>query len=338
LRQSFKFPSVTAALVLVCASFIAACGNGPTKPTETSVAPDISCPAAPEPTVSPNGSTALVVYGDPSVAGGKIPLLTNCTPVSGASFPIGTNTVTCTTTDALNRTDSCTFDVVVAPSPTIAMTRFVAFGDSITLGQDGINIAPLFGDRVPHAFQPFVVLPLTEQYPEQLRVKLAARYPTQQFEVKNEGRGLAEPNRDEVARFAEVIPGYQAVLLMEGANSLSDIRGSINNLRRMLQEGKARNIRPYIATIPPEDPIGWRRPDPDHQVPVLNEEIKLLALQEGVTLVDVFAAFPPGDLIAQGLIAQGLLGSDGLHPTSAGYGVIAEAFFQKLKETLENPQ
>ena len=37
----------------------------------------------------------------------------NCSPASGASFPIGTNTVVCTATDASGNTNSCAFLVIV---------------------------------------------------------------------------------------------------------------------------------------------------------------------------------------------------------------------------------
>ena len=66
-------------------------------------------------------------------------------------------------------------------------------------------------------------------------------------------------------------------------------------------------------------------------MPFLNPLIRQLASESGVTLVDVAAAFG-GD---GPLDNSSLLGTDGLHPTEAGYQVIAGAFFEKLQATLE---
>jgi len=41
------------------------------------------------------------------------PVTATCSPVSGSTFPVGTTTVTCTATDQLNNTASCTFTVTV---------------------------------------------------------------------------------------------------------------------------------------------------------------------------------------------------------------------------------
>jgi lysophospholipase L1-like esterase len=58
-----------------------------------------------------------------------------------------------------------------------------------------------------------------------------------------------------------------------------------------------------------------------------NTALKVVAAQESVTLVDVYQAFG-GDVTT-------LIDCDGLHPTSAGYDVIAEAFFRAIQQSLE---
>jgi lysophospholipase L1-like esterase len=52
-----------------------------------------------------------------------------------------------------------------------------------------------------------------------------------------------------------------------------------------------------------------------------------LAANEGVPFVDVFKAFN-GDVTT-------LIDTDGLHPTAAGYTVIAQTFFNSIKQNLE---
>ena len=126
---------------LLGAAFAAACASNPMA-TNANPPPQITCPAGPTVTSS-DGVSALVTYGDPVVTGGQSPFTTNCTPVSGASFPVGSSSVTCRTVDALQRASSCAFSVNVmrAPTPKIALTSFVAFGDSMTDGEDGRNVA-----------------------------------------------------------------------------------------------------------------------------------------------------------------------------------------------------
>ncbi len=52
-----------------------------------------------------------------------------------------------------------------------------------------------------------------------------------------------------------------------------------------------------------------------------------MAAAEGVSLVDVYRAFN-GDVTT-------LVDFDGLHPTAAGYRVIADAFFKVIQQTLD---
>src|SRR5262245_65857531 len=90
-------------------------------------------------------STAItVVYGTPSTIGGASPVATTCTPQSGGLFPVGMTTVMCTATDTRQRTDSCSFGVTVQRPAVIAATKFMAFGDSITAGEDGRRRLPMW--------------------------------------------------------------------------------------------------------------------------------------------------------------------------------------------------
>ena len=59
-----------------------------------------------------------------------------------------------------------------------------------------------------------------------------------------------------------------------------------------------------------------------------NSLIRRMVSAKGATLVDVHAAWGG---------RAGLMGADGIHPTEAGYEVIAGAFFDAIKRTLESP-
>jgi hypothetical protein len=69
-----------------------------------------------------SSSGAVASYTLPTAAENGTSYTVTCTPTSGSTFPIGTNTVTCTATDNLGNTSSSTFSVVItAPTtpPTI---------------------------------------------------------------------------------------------------------------------------------------------------------------------------------------------------------------------------
>src|SRR3954470_20537274 len=94
-------------LFILLGAFVAA-GCGPTAPQ--SLGPILVCPA-PLSIASANGSPTPVIYEAPQVIAGEPPLRTKCSPESGSAFPLGSSVVTCGTTDAAGRVDSCTFTV-----------------------------------------------------------------------------------------------------------------------------------------------------------------------------------------------------------------------------------
>jgi lysophospholipase L1-like esterase len=277
-----------------------------------------------------------VVYGDPVVANGKEPVTRSCTPASGSTFPVGTTSVTCTATDALQRTSSCAFAVTVNPPPRITLTRFSAFGDSITAGEDGqFSVTSVVGGRM--VFLNPVVNPAIA-YPTVLQQALKVRYQLQADSIVVENRGepgqaAADPETPDF--FRRSIVGRQAVLILIGSNDLyiahqlTDVYGrvteGVNAVQGLVRMAKGSNVRVYLATIPPMNPAGPRGFSWD-LVAGFNDRIRGIAASENVTLVDVYNAFN-GDL--------SLLSGDGLHPNASGYERIANTFFESIKATLE---
>src|SRR5258708_12408445 len=93
---------------------------------------------------------ATVTFALPTGIGGKPAISVTCSPQSEASFPLGTTPVACTGTDGV-RLATCSFKVtLVPPQPVLAVQRFLAFGDSITAGENG-EAAPMFIDQ-PHSY------------------------------------------------------------------------------------------------------------------------------------------------------------------------------------------
>jgi len=255
-----------------------------------------------------------VTFPDPATSGGSGALTTTCAPKSGSSFNVGTTPVTCSTGDNIGHFATCSFSVTVAPppAPQLGVTTFMAFGDSETEG------------KVTQVFP--------TAYTLKLQGMLQAHYPTQTITVIGEGSG-GEPagGSGTIDRFDQKLAADkpQAVLLMDGANDLSaippDINGAISGLDSMGSHAAAKGLPVFIATIPPMNPVG-KNGGGAASVGQLNLRIVSLASARAWTLVDVNTAFH-GDLT--------LIGPDGLHPTDAGYQVIAQTFYDRIIAKLE---
>ena len=228
----------------------------------------------------------------------------------------------------------------MAAPPRISLTRFFAFGDSLTWGQDGQD-----DGATPLAFHTFVKVNVP--YPADLQLLLGFRY-TQQvnlFGVLNEGcpgeeAGSTKPSPCEgasnaVARFGQVVRGgtYDAALIMEGSNDVGEIPGdalaedrAVAALQSMIDYAKLFNIRPYLATIPPQNPNGGvpSRVKGAAFVQSFNARLNSLALAEGIPLVDVYSN-----------IDSSMLAPDGLHLRQVGYDKVAHVFLDKLAATAE---
>jgi len=335
-------------VVGVCLAF-AACGGSKTAPTPVAAAPQIACPAAPDPVESLDGSAQVVSFAAPTVTGGQPPLTTGCQPISGATYPVGSTTVTCTTNDAQARSATCSFPVVVLPPPKLSAKSFVAFGDSITWGEDGTSPAST-NARGQHVF---VQLPQGERYPDILQQELQARYKQQMPTVKNAGcpgETLGSPSEfnaecfgarmddpSAYRRFLTVagLKQFDGVLFMEGSNDVDAAAGdstvlpvAVSYLQKMIDVAKSSGMKVVVATIPPMVPPGADGRAKGYAiVPTYNNMVRALATSETVPLTDVNAAF--------GSNAASLIGFDGLHPNPSGYQVIADTFFSTIKSALE---
>jgi lysophospholipase L1-like esterase len=333
-------------LVLSCTLLAGACASStsPT-PTPTEDPPQITCPIVPPIQLTSGTSSGPVTYAATTIKG-KAPVTIVCVLPSGSSFAVGTKTVTCTATDALQRPAACSFSVTVlavVQPPKLTLTRFVAFGDSITAGEDGVDGGPdtsgLCQPKVTSTggIQPRVILPDAQTYPGQLQSKLSALYSTQSPTVVKRGcpgESVGGQNTlDTRRRFDALVSTgqYDVVLIMEGSNDLynptsSDPVGSAKNaLKLLVGDANSVGVRPLLATIPPMNAAG-RRGGGASLVASLNDRIFEIGGGDNTPIVDVYAAFN-GNL--------SLLGDDGLHPNASGYGVIADAFLNAIRSAFE---
>ena len=273
----------------------------PPPPPPTPDPPKITCPAAQTVQVT-DGVTATVTFASPTIANGQAPVVTNCTPLPGSPFTIGQNTVSCQATDGLQRTDTCSFVVTVLAPPKLTTTSFLAFGDSITAGEDGQNSTASSVATMTARLHPSVLYPQAQRYPQELQQSLVARYKTQSPTVANQGNpGEMARDRGTLSRFSSLTSSrqYSVVLILEGSNDLYDrddrvVPAAIDGLRQMIRDARSRNMRPYLATIPPMNPaacspvcrgLAWSL------VSGFNDNVRGLAASEGVPLVDVYQGF-----------------------------------------------
>jgi lysophospholipase L1-like esterase len=296
-------------------------------PTPAAVVPPAPTVACPSPIASSTTATSTAItYTTPQAEGGQAPVEVACAPPSGSTFPIGSTDVRCTVSDSLNRSSSCTFPVTVSRIATIRKVKFLAFGDSITVGVvSTVNPSPP---------PPYILRDVpNESYPTVLRQLLAARYPTQTITVLNEGKG-GEKAVDGVGRSFSVvnINRPDAVLIMDGYNDLGlgeeGIEPAIAAIGDMAKDARFRGARVFIGTLTPP-PLNVNRGISNTTITRFNARLKDLARGENAILVDVYQSFLPD---------PGLYNSDdGRHPNIAGYRKIAETFFAAIRAEFEVP-
>jgi lysophospholipase L1-like esterase len=302
--------------VLCVALFLSACGGrkGPTGPTPRPLA--LTCPARIE--AKANDSGGATVSLEIGTQGGTPPVSFECSPAAGA-FPVGETHVVCNARDAASQTATCDFVVVVVVPPHLAVTRFDAFGDSITEGV--VSLAPTLLQR----------LAMPEAYPAKLEALLAARYTAQTFTVNNRGVG---GERLEVGR--KRLPGVldadhpEVLLLLEGINNIRNVAIDqlAADLDAMVVSARRRGVQVMLCTLLPiSSSREERMPGTLADIRAFNREIVRIANKyRSGPVVDAFTAFSA---------APSLIGADGLHPTAEGYTRLAEVFFDAIRARYE---
>lgn len=323
---------MSASRVWIVCLLVAACGGSKPGPGPTVDPPQVTCPAdvTVREVIAP---THEVSYPAPTTTGGAAPVNVTCTPASGTRFPLGATTVACAARDAQSREATCSFKVNVNGF-TLGAKKFLAVGDSLTEGQNGL---PSYIDT-PNA------------YPTKLQIALDTLYPGQGVTVINRGvSGLkAEELEDRVLGIVNA-ERPDAVLLMVGYNNLTTacapglfgtpecsaaidftaVYGTRDCIRR-IKESPAGVKYIFASTLVPPGLTGSKRIDRDAIIET-NRRIRQHVAAERVTLVDSHPLF-------QGREAE-FVSPDGLHLLPPGYQAVADAFFFAIRTTIpQTPQ
>ena len=306
----------------------AACGGSTPAPTPVVQAPQIFCPADVR-VSSVSGTTQPVTFSAPTVTGGTAPVTTSCTQTSGASFPLGTTAVNCNATDATLRQAACAFNVTLTGFG-LGVTKFEAFGDSLTEGQNGLPLMPTFIDP-------------PNSYPTKLLALLNGTFPGQGITVINQGvGGQLVYETEAVIRDRLPRDRPEAVLLLTGYNDLNPCTGGQSNSAacgiatervaigvrdciRRVKESTAGVKFIFVSTLTPPGPVGSKAID-RNAILETNRKIVQAVATERATLVDTYPRFLGHEAEYTSI--------DGLHLKPAGYQAIAESFFAAIRATV----
>lgn len=204
--------------------------------------------------------------------------------------------------------------ITIAPPRALGVTRFVAFGDSITWGAT----SAWFSANMFFASA-------NGGYPERLAANLTLAHTPQPITMFNDGLP-GELAVNALTRFRTMLttrrPG--AVLLLEGINDLSSdisVSRTIGGLRAMLDAAAVQGVPVLLATMyqtyEEVDPDGNFRANGAAFVPAFNVEIRKLVLgRPNVFLVDLEPV----------MAKRALVGKDGIHLEDAGFDLMAARF------------
>jgi lysophospholipase L1-like esterase len=204
----------------------------------------------------------------------------------------------------------------VTPPGALGATKFLAFGDSITYGTLASPDGHFLFDT------PF------QAYGLRLELALNQYHAPQRFTVVNAGLP-GEWAADGALRIQGQITTHrpQVLLLLEGINDIGGGGQSVTqaaaSVGRIINTARLNNVVVLVATMFQTYP----REGSDNAgplVPAFNTEIRRLATgRQNVYLVDLYAAF--GN-------TRSLIGGDGLHPTEAGYELMATTFLTAIEQ------
>lgn len=195
-------------------------------------------------------------------------------------------------------------------NPALDEARYIGFGDSITYGtidsefHPDLGYIPRLQDLLNQSFGPTTVF--NEGVPSEITLTGMARL----------GGVLA----NDQARF---------ILILEGTNDtitkIWSLEASAFNLREMTRQCLAAGVLPALATLLPR----VDRNAKPARVLDLNQEIRSIAAEMAVPLVDLYRAFLVYPQADGGFLS--LISNDRLHPNEKGYQYLADQWYLAIR-------
>jgi lysophospholipase L1-like esterase len=170
-----------------------------------------------------------------------------------------------------------------------------------------------------------------------------ARYFPQMFPGKPYvGRGISSQTTPQMlVRFRQDVVALKpaVVVILAGTNDIAGNTGPStldmieDNLMSMTEVAHANGIRVVLSSVLPVYDYPWRPGlQPAPKIVALNAWMKAYAARAGAVYLDYFSAMADE---RQGL--KGDLTRDGVHPTEAGYRVMAPLAEKAIAEALQRP-
>jgi lysophospholipase L1-like esterase len=157
------------------------------------------------------------------------------------------------------------------------------------------------------------------------------------------GRGIGGQTTPQMlARFRQDVIDLKpdVVQIMAGTNDIAGNTGPMTptqtqgNIKSMVELAQANGIRVIIASIPPADMFPWK---PGlavaDQIVAMNRWLRAYAARAGCVYADYWGALKAPDSLAM----RDGLSSDHVHPTEAGYAVMAPVAERAIKAALALP-
>lgn len=156
------------------------------------------------------------------------------------------------------------------------------------------------------------------------------------------GRGIGGQTTPQmVARFRQDVIDLHPVVvqIMAGTNDIAGNTGPMTpeetqgNIRSMVELAQAHGIRVILASIPPADMFPWKPGlETGSKIVAMNAWLKAYAARSGCVYADYWSVMK-GD----GLGMREGLSSDHVHPTKAGYAVMAPVADRAIRRALALP-
>ena len=142
-----------------------------------------------------------------------------------------------------------------------------------------------------------------------------------------------------LVRFKQDVIDLQpkVVVILAGTNDIAGNTGPStqkmieDNLAGMAQLAQANGIEVILCSVLPANDYPWRPGlNPDQKIPALNKWIKQYAQENEIIYVDYFSALVNED---NGMNKE--LAYDGVHPTAAGYAIMAPLVENAINKALQ---
>ena len=212
--------------------------------------------------------------------------------------------------------------------PTLTVTKFLAFGDSLTEGE---SLGRLLFPTLHMPGTPGI----ETGYPFKLHATMTGIYTSQTINVYNFGKGGEFAIGSAKDRMLSCIDTYKpdVMLLLHGVNNVNEVGPAavavttiVDAIEEMVELAHARGVHVMLANLPPQIPT--TKATGGARIQQFNAYMPLVAAEEGATFVDLYSN-----------MTTAMLMPDGLHINETGNAKMAELFYAAIKAKYhKNPQ